>query len=194
MKLAIFFPGIGYTNDKPIMYYCRKIVRSMGYDELCVEYRDLPKKVLGSKERLLESANLSFEQAKQQLSECDFAQYDEILLVGKSIGTCLAAKIAKEVILPKIPDKVLMKMKLIFYTPLEETFSYYDGNGAGNAIAFIGDKDPWSVLDEVKRLAADNFVPLHLYPDCNHSLETDDALRNIEILGEVLRLTQEFLS
>ena len=24
-KIAVFFPGIGYTNDKPLMYYSRKL-------------------------------------------------------------------------------------------------------------------------------------------------------------------------
>lgn len=97
MKLAIFFPGIGYTNDKPLMYYSRKLLHELDYEELCVEYHDLPSKVRGDKRMLLQAANMAFEQAKEKLEECDFSKYEEIVLVGKSIGTYLAVKIAKEI-------------------------------------------------------------------------------------------------
>ena len=30
-KLAVFFPGIGYTVDKPLLYYSRKIAAEQGY-------------------------------------------------------------------------------------------------------------------------------------------------------------------
>ena len=32
-KIAIFFPGIGYHCDKPLLYYSRKIVVENGYTE-----------------------------------------------------------------------------------------------------------------------------------------------------------------
>ena len=33
MKLAVFFPGIGYHCDKPLLYYSRKLVQECGYKE-----------------------------------------------------------------------------------------------------------------------------------------------------------------
>lgn len=32
-KLAVFFPGIGYHCDKPLLYYSRKMAEQNGYDE-----------------------------------------------------------------------------------------------------------------------------------------------------------------
>ena len=32
-KLAIFFPGIGYHCDKPLLYYARKLTQECGYEE-----------------------------------------------------------------------------------------------------------------------------------------------------------------
>lgn len=34
MKLAVFFPGIGYHCDKPLLYYSRKLVQNMGMRRL----------------------------------------------------------------------------------------------------------------------------------------------------------------
>ena len=30
MKIAVFFPGIGYHCDKPLLYYARKLVQEYG--------------------------------------------------------------------------------------------------------------------------------------------------------------------
>lgn len=180
MKRAIFFPGIGYTNDKPLLYYARKITRALGYEELCIEYHDLPGKVRGDKEKMMLAAAMAYEQAKEILTECDFDEDDEIVLVGKSIGTVLATKIA---------DEFKWKAKLVLYTPVEATFKCE----VKDAVAFIGDNDPWSELSEVQRLAKLRAVPLHLYHDCNHSLECGDALSDIGTLDEVMKITKSYL-
>ena len=33
MKAAVFFPGIGYHCDKPLLYYSRKLAQECGYEE-----------------------------------------------------------------------------------------------------------------------------------------------------------------
>ena len=33
MKVAVFFPGIGYHCDKPLLYYSRKLAQECGYEE-----------------------------------------------------------------------------------------------------------------------------------------------------------------
>lgn len=180
MKIAIFFPGIGYTNDKPLLYYARKLARQYGYEELCIEYHDLPGKVKGDKEKMMMAAHMAYEQAKEVLNGIEWAKYDEAILVGKSIGTVLAAKAAQE---------FETDAKLVLYTPVEATFM----QEIKEAIAFIGEADPWSTLSEVKRLAKERKVPLHLYPECNHSLECGDMMRDVETLREVMTLTEEYI-
>ncbi|MDO4961504.1 MAG: hypothetical protein Q4E57_06595 [Eubacteriales bacterium] len=32
-RIAIFFPGIGYNADKPLLYYSRKLTAKYGYEE-----------------------------------------------------------------------------------------------------------------------------------------------------------------
>ena len=86
-------------------------------------------------------------------------------------------------------EKYVPTAGLVLYTPLEATF-FAD---IRSAIAFIGEADPWSDLDEVKRLAAHKQVPLYTYPGCNHSLECSSWKRNMEILGKVLELTETYV-
>ena len=179
-KLAVIFPGIGYTNDKPLLYYSRKLAEERGYEVICTEYHDLPEKIKGNKEKMIQAGKMAFEQCRELLKEIDFAAYDDVLFVGKSIGTVIAAQYA---------EKYVPTAGLVLYTPLEATF-FADFR---SAIAFIGEADPWSDLDEVKRLAAQKHVPLYTYPGCNHSLECSNWKRNMEILGTVMELTETYM-
>ena len=51
-KAAVLFPGIGYTNDRPLLYYAGKLARKEGYDLLKVQYSQDPKSVKGSPEKM----------------------------------------------------------------------------------------------------------------------------------------------
>lgn len=181
MKLAVFFPGIGYTNDKPLIYYARKIARNHEYEEVCVEYHDLPAKVRGNKELMMQAVEMAYKQACERLSTVDFTAYDEVLMVGKSIGTVLATRYCSE---------HNIKARLVLYTPVEATFEV---PVTKDAIAFIGDEDPWSSLDEVKHLAQKCETELIIYPGCNHSLECGEAHKDINTLKEVMNATDDFL-
>ena len=41
-KLAVIFPGIGYTADKPLLYYTSRLARKHGYQIQTVSYGTLP--------------------------------------------------------------------------------------------------------------------------------------------------------
>lgn len=179
-KLAVLFPGIGYTNDKPLLYYSRRLAEAQDYEVLCMGYHDLPDKIRGNKEKMIQAGRMAFEQCEELLKDIDFTACDEVLFIGKSIGTVIAAQYA---------DIYVPTARLVLYTPLEATFSV----DIKDAIAFIGEADPWSDLDEVKRLAAEKQVPLYTYPECDHSLEGHAIRKNIEILRTVMELTEEYM-
>ncbi|MBQ3889961.1 MAG: alpha/beta hydrolase, partial [Lachnospiraceae bacterium] len=73
------------------------------------------------------------------------------------------------------------------YTPLMYTYTF----GEKDAVAFLGTSDPLSKVDEMKKVADENGIPLHTYEGGNHSIETSDVLRNIEILKAVMAKTNE---
>lgn len=183
-KIAVILPGIGYHKDKPLLYYAAKLAQNSGYGIIQIEYRDMPQKIRGNAEMMQTAAALACRQAAEQLRDIDPSAYDSILLIGKSIGTVAAAEYAAA-------QKISAKQ--IWYTPLNATFSYTPVP-SGSCIAFLGEADPWSDVSKLKQDAAAQQIPLYLYPDCNHSLECADMIRNIENLREVMQITSDFIN
>ena len=95
-KLAVIFPGIGYTADKPLLYFSRRIAVDNGYETRIMDYKGFPPKVKGDRNRMEESFFIALRQAEEMLAGVDFAEYDDVVFIGKSIGTIVAAKIAAE--------------------------------------------------------------------------------------------------
>ena len=181
-KLAVFFPGIGYTVDKPLMHYSRRLASDAGFDVLPVPYTGFPPKVKGDKAKMAESCQIALTQAKEMLSDIDFLDYDRILFVGKSIGTVVAAEIAAR-------SPASGRIHFVLYTPLEETFAY----PLGNAVVFTGAADPWVGDHVVSECCRQKGIPCHVIPNANHSLETGNVQDDIENLGKVMKKTGKFI-
>lgn len=181
-KLAIYFPGIGYHCDKPLLYYSRSLARELGYKEYRnISYTYEGQNIRGDQAKMREAYEVLFWQAEEELKDIDWSAYDEILFISKSIGTLIAASYAKKY--------GLIGVRQVLYTPLAETFQFAPEKG----ISFIGTADPWSSTEDIIRLARKNRLPLYVYDDCNHSLECGDTERNLEILRNVIVKTKEFL-
>ena len=43
MNIAVFFPGIGYTVDKPLLYYSKKMMQERGYEIVDIGYKGISK-------------------------------------------------------------------------------------------------------------------------------------------------------
>lgn len=179
-KIAVIFPGIGYHKDKPLLYYAAKLAVAGGYEIVNVDYHDLPQKIKGDKAMMKKAAELAYAQACEQLEEADLDSFDEVVFIGKSIGTVVSAKYLSE---------KSINARQIWYTPVEATFSF----GAKDVVAFIGDADPWSDVDKVKVIAKEKGIPLYSYPDCNHSLECESVDSNLSILRDVMKVSEDFL-
>ena len=59
-KLAVVFPGIGYTVDKPLLHYSRRLAADAGYEIKLLPYAGFPKKVKGDKGRMADIYRVSF--------------------------------------------------------------------------------------------------------------------------------------
>ena len=183
-KLAIVFPGIGYTADKPLLHYARQIAAEQGYEVRLISYTGFPKKILGDRDKMAESYRIAKSQAKAQLAQIDLSRCDDLLLIGKSIGTILAAKLA---------DKCFaFCVRLLLYTPMEETFRY----PLENAVVFTGSEDPWvgGAESRIPTLCRENKIPCFVIPGANHSLECGDVLKDIQTLRMVMEETERFLA
>ena len=183
-KLAVFFPGIGYTADKPLMYFSRRIAAAHGCDILIMDYKGFPPKIMGDRGRMEQSFQIALEQAEAKLSGTDLDAYDDILFIGKSNGTAVAAKIASE-------SSVRDRIRMILYTPLEETFSF----DFGDAIAFTGDADPWVGKEKSRifSICESRGIPCSLVPHANHSLESGDIFTDMQELYRIMKETERFV-
>lgn len=180
-KIAVYFPGIGYHCDKPLLYYGRKIACEQGYEDyININYTYQAGNIRGNEEKMQEAYEALFSQAEAELADMVWADYEEVLFVSKSIGTVIAASYAKKY--------EINCVRHVLYTPLAQTFLF----APDHAAAFIGTADPWSSTEEIVRLSKKNQVAITVYEGCNHSLECADALKNIEILTDVMQRTRDF--
>ena len=184
-KLAIFFPGIGYHADKPLLYYSRKLAGEAGYEQIALKYDYQAGNIRGNKEKMEAAFHALYAQAEEQLAEVDFTAYAEVLFVSKSVGTIIASAYAQK--LEETGTEA--DLRHILYTPLEATYTF----APKHAAAFIGTADPWSDVPAVIRMSEAQGVPMHVYENANHSLETEDTLQNLKILQDVMEKTKAII-
>ncbi len=183
-KLAVLFPGIGYTVDRPLLHFSRRIAENLGYEIKPLPYSGFPGNVRGDRQKMVECYELAMSQAGEMLADTDWEAYDEILFIGKSVGTIVAAVLAAE-------HTAKERIRQVIYTPLEDTFSVPVRDG----VVFTGSGDPWvgGAASRIPALCAEQGLPCFVIPGGNHSLETGSWQRDLENLRSVLDETEAFL-
>lgn len=183
-RLAVIFPGIGYTAEKPLLYYSRKLTAVHGYEIRIMNYKGFSPKVMGDRKLMEESFTLALEQSLEMLSETPLEDYDDILFIGKSIGTIVAARIASE-------SSVKDRIRLVLYTPLPETFAF----SFGEAIVFTGAEDPWVGKENspISGICQKRGIPCMKIKKANHSLESENTLADIRELYSIMEETDRFI-
>ena len=180
-QIAVFFPGIGYHCDKPLLYFGQRIARETGYQTIIsLRYHCSAGDIRGNPEKMREVGLSLFSQAEETLKEILWEQYDDILFVSKSVGTAIAAAYARE-------HKLVCRN--VFYTPVALTFAENPQNG----IAFTGTRDPWVAADVVEEGCKQADVPLTVIQEADHSLETGFPMRDLQILKNVMTETRRYI-
>ncbi|MCR5282134.1 MAG: hypothetical protein K6E18_02090 [Lachnospiraceae bacterium] len=171
-KLAVVFPGIGYNKDRPLLYYAGKLAVANGYELVHIDFSGLN----WSKEKLKDPVFM--EQTKQrclQITQEAMARFgdlagDQVLFIGKSIGTVVACAYAKT---------SHIAPRLILYSPLSQIEPYVDHQ---QAALFYGDADPLAAWTDIERIAGEKHLDAFRIKDGNHSLETGNIPEDIENL------------
>lgn len=179
-KIAVFFPGIGYNCDKPLLYFTKKIAMEMGYEIKDVPYTGFSADIKGDKSKMVEAFKNALSQAEMLLVDVDWYKKNDILFVSKSLGTVVAAVFAK---------KRRLKTRNVFFTPIEETFEF----GIDEGLVFHGTKDPLADTDIVRKGCDKEGVTLRLLENANHSLETGDVFNDIETISGIMWLVHEYI-
>ena len=181
-KLAVFFPGIGYTVDRPLLYFSRQLARAAGYETKLLPYQGFPQQVRGDREKMEACFHLALSQSREWLSQVELGDYGQLLFVGKSVGTIVAACLAAQ---------MGLSPRFLLYTPLPDTFTF----PLGEALVFTGGSDPWVGGGEsrIPALCRERDIPCVLVPGADHSLETGEVLADLEALREVMARSAQFI-
>jgi hypothetical protein len=184
-KCVILFPGVGYSTDRPLLYYSGKLARQAGWTLHTVGYPEFKSAAISDMRQDQSRREQAFYQALTSIEGQlrAFPDFDRYLFIGKSIGTILAAYLAAN------PFKD-QDVSAVFYTPLKETFDFARDRGG---IAFYGDADPWVGKATIVSGAKKRRLPLTVYPGANHSLETGNLSKDLEILTDVMTRTWHYL-
>lgn len=179
-KIAVLFPGIGYTCDRPLLYYSGKIAALKGYKLIKVEYSDFPSGIKDNEKKMEEAFQYGLKQAEKFLGNICWDEYEDILFISKSIGTAISAAFARE---------HQLQVKNILFTPLRQTFLFADRE----SIVFHGTADPWADTKDIIEGCEKLNLPLILTEKGNHSLETGEILKDLENLEKVMTQVNEFI-
>ncbi len=180
MKLAVLFPGVGYHVDKPLLYYAKDLAAVLGYELAEAKYGELPDGIRGDREKMRAAFEAALDGAVKSLEKVEWGSFDELLFISKSIGTAVAAETA---------HRLGLKTRNIYYTPVGETFLFPLQEG----IAFHGTADAWVTTQAVREGCAGCGITLFVTKGANHSMETEDTLENIRILGGIMERTAAYI-
>ena len=181
-KIAVVFPGVGYTKDRPLLYYSGKLAVKHGYELKHIDFTGLKwsKEKLKDRDFLDETMKTCLKMTENSLEELGDISNDEIVFISKSIGTVVATAYAK---------KKNLKVKQICFSPLELISDYVE---EGNAELFCADADPYADFETVHKIAVNKKLNIHRIAGGNHSLETGDIDKDIDNLRIMMQSIARF--
>ena len=172
-KIVIIFPGAGYGLDCPLLYYADFIYETKGFDRIHMNYQSILSNTELSIENKLTKVR---EYVWEQVKDVNFAVYDEIVFLSKSIGSVEAGILA---------ERLGIKAIQVFITPIEEAISYCDMD----SYVVIGTKD--KAYQSYKEYCDTNRIKVLYVNDANHSLEVGgQPYKSIDILKNVMRFIE----
>jgi hypothetical protein len=189
-SLAIFFPGFGYNNDMPLLYYPKQLMSQRNFDILRVDYRYL------QNEKFQQSTNedqddwIRADAIASVENICRKKEYKRIVVICKSIGTIAGIESLSGAI------DSLRHAEIVWLTPLchseEIVNSLY--NITNRSLVIIGTDDPCYVKGNTdKLLEKENYEILEV-KGADHSLEIKgDIIKSVEIVNDILQRIEEFI-
>ena len=170
-QLAIFLPGIGYTNDSPILHYTGSYLLQKEINILRVDYRysDSDEFLNSTKG---EQAHWIIEDVKPAveavLSEKDFKK---IILIGKSMGTIALGEILSSI--TKLKDaEVIWLTPLINHDELVAQILKINNR----SLLIMGTEDHAYKADQLEKILEKKNVDSLIIEGLNHSLEIENQI------------------
>lgn len=187
--LGIVLPGWGYTADRPVLYYPGLVLLNRGADLLRVEYNYVrrPEYLAAEAEErerwLMADVTAALEAGLAQRA------YDEVTLVGKSIGTLAMGRLLAS-------DARLKGAHAVWLTPLlrDERLLGEIQRWAGHSLFVVGTADPHYSPPHLEAAVAATHGRQVRIEGADHSLEiAGSAAQTVEAMEKVVRALEMFL-
>ena len=175
-KIAVVFPGVGYTKDRPLLYYAGKVTVNCGFELKHISFTGLEwsKDKLKDHAFLLKTLDKCLHMTEEALDGLGDMSGDEVVFISKSIGTVVATAYAR---------KKSLKVKQICFSPLEMISGFIMEE---SGILFCGDNDPYADCVAIEKIANDKKLEIHKIAGGNHSLETGDICSDLDNMKDIM--------
>lgn len=178
--LCIVLPGIAYLIDRSYLDYSKQMASELGFDVLSLEYGfqinrttfDVPTEFDIMANETIKTIDISINK-----------DYKNIIIIGKSIGTCV-----QNVLNAHFKNK---KIKNIYISPIDKTAE----NGVHeNSLVITGSADPLLSSENLEKIKATSGVKLINIENANHALDIPgDVLKTVQVLLDIIKAEKEFL-
>ncbi|QOR67750.1 alpha/beta hydrolase [Cytobacillus suaedae] len=187
--LAIILPGMGYNVHKPLLHFATNLFIKNKYDVLHINYNYLTSEVYKGLSNEEKVECIQQEVKKVIDSVLNERQYNDYLLVAKSIGTI---PISNEL----QTRNEFKDAKAIWLTPLLHNDSLFGRMKECQqpSLYVIGDKDPCYLNDRFDELDSKDHNHCVLIKGADHSLEDQEVLPSIANLKVVFEAIETFIA
>ena len=165
-KIVISFPG-GRGYEVPLLYFGAKHFEDIGYEKMFINHP-----VSGEKDfdTLLDNAG-------KVMENINFAEYEDIVFIAKSIGTLVACKIKEKYDIPA---------SLILITPVEGALPHINKDNDILLVAAAERDRHWDTRCLQEHCEKEH-VKCYVEPNIGHRMEVmNDLERNLEVLANVI--------
>jgi len=175
-KLMILLPGKGYTIHSPLFHYIKPMGIQNGFDVLSINYAIHVTQVDNWITRISD-IQADTQKAVDHVLQHD---YQTVCVVGKSLGTPIAATIANQLDAPN--TSVLM------LTPIQAAMSMLNHI---RTLGIIGTSDPAYDPELIVETDTQSWL---VFDDLNHSLEyKNDRNKSLDVLKQILSSCESFI-
>lgn len=164
-SIVFSFPG-KRGEEIPLLYFGAKFYVDKDYEKVFIQH---PASGNGLEE--------VYENAKAILSSYNLSEYEDIVFVGKSMGTVVACKLKEE---------LQIDASLVLFTPLMDTLPYMKADNRV-VLAAAGDNDRFLEWEVLHNHCEKENVPYYIEPGVGHAMEVkNDLVKNLQVISNVI--------
>lgn len=188
-RLAVAFPGQGYTCAMPLLYYPTRLLIANGVDVLWVEYNYTQKEAYTSASHEERLRWMGFD-AQQAVAEAQKqSHYEETILLGKSLGSFPLAHLASRP--GQSANAFFIWLTPLLRNPIVQAAAV---ESKPRSLVILGDADPHYDAPSLDKMQQATGARVLLVPGANHSLEIPGNLpATLQAMQQTLDAIQSFI-